>query len=87
MRRIEVLAQLVLTDERARNNKGILQTFSLPECNVEKGVAEIGPLGLVLAAERRMDGIGRSDYQHIGIRETRNKDSRIAGRDDHHLVD
>jgi hypothetical protein len=34
-----------------RNNKGILQTFSFPKCDVEKGVAEIGPLGLVLAAE------------------------------------
>ena len=70
-----MVAQLVLLDERARNDKGILQTFSLPECDVEKGIAEIGPLGLVLAAERRMVGIGRGDYQHIGVRETRDKDS------------
>ena len=68
-----MLAQLVLLDERARNNKGILQTISLPECDVEKGIAEIGPLGLVPAAERRMDGIRCGDYQHIGVRETRDK--------------
>ena len=50
-----MLAQLVLLDERARNNKGILQTFSLPECDVEKGIAEIGPLGLVPAARQARD--------------------------------
>jgi hypothetical protein len=68
-----VLAQFSFLDERARNNKGVLQTFSLPECHVEKGIAEIGPLGLVLAAERRMVGIGRGDYQRVGVRETRDK--------------
>ena len=46
-----------------------------PERSIEKGIAEIGPLGLVLAAERRMVGIGRGDYEHIGVRETRDKDS------------
>src|SRR5882672_5323617 len=86
IRRLEVLAQFSLLDERARNNKGVLQAFSLPECDIEKGVAEIGPLGLVPAAERRMVGIGRRDYQRIGVRETRNKDPGIAGRDDHHLI-
>jgi hypothetical protein len=45
-----VLAQLVISDEPARNNKGILQTFSFPECDVEKGIAKICPPGLVLAA-------------------------------------
>src|SRR6266481_5329633 len=46
IRRLEVLAQFSLLDKRARNNKGVLQAFGLPECDVEKGVAEIGPLGL-----------------------------------------
>jgi hypothetical protein len=73
-----VLTLFSLLDECARNNKGILQAFSLPECDVEKSIAEIGPLGLVPAAERRMVGIGRGDYQHIGVRETGDKDSRIV---------
>jgi hypothetical protein len=57
IRWLEVLAQFSLLDERARKNKGILQAVYLPKCDVEKGIAEIGPLGLVLAAERRMLGI------------------------------
>jgi len=40
-----VLAQFSLPDERARNNKGILQVFSLPERNVEKGIAVANPDG------------------------------------------
>src|SRR5262249_28170505 len=52
-RRLEVLAQLVLFDQSTRLNKGILQAFRLPKCDIEKGIAEIGPLGLVAAAERR----------------------------------
>jgi hypothetical protein len=63
IRRLEALAQFSLFDERARNNKSVLQALSLPECDIERGVAEIGPLGFVPAAERRMVGIGRSDYQ------------------------
>src|SRR5438045_7179720 len=79
VRRLEVLAQFPFQDERARNTKRVLQTFGLPERDVEKRIAEIGPLGLVLAAERWMVGIGRGDDQHIGIRETRAEDSGIAG--------
>jgi hypothetical protein len=63
-----VLSQFSLLDERARNNKGVLQAFSLPECDVEKSIAEIGPLGLVPASERRMVGI--RDDQRIWVRET-----------------
>jgi hypothetical protein len=33
-----------------------------------------------------MIGIGRCDDQDVGIRETRDEDSRVTGRDDHHLV-
>src|SRR6266513_3905495 len=86
IRRLEALAHFSLFDKRARNNKGVLQAFSLPECYIEKGVAEIGPFGFVPAAERWMVGIGRGDYQRIGVRETRDEDPGIAGRDDHHLV-
>src|SRR3954469_23554941 len=78
IRRFEVLAQFSLLDKRARNNKSVLQASGLAECDVEKGIAEISPLGLVLAAERRMVGIGRGDYQQIGGRETRDKHSGIA---------
>jgi hypothetical protein len=55
-----VLAQLVISDEPARNNKGILQTFSFPECDVEKGIAKICPPGLVLAAEWRITAQAQS---------------------------
>ena len=75
-RGLEVLAQFSLLDKRARNNKGVLQAFSLSECDVEKSIAEIGPLGLVPAAERRMVGIGRRDDQRIGVCGTREEDFR-----------
>ena len=74
-----MLVQFSLLDERACNYKGVLQAFSLPECDVEKSIAEIGPFGLVPSAERLMVAIGRGDYEHIGVRETRDKDPGIAG--------
>src|SRR6266851_2275392 len=49
-RRLKVLSQFSLLDERARNNEGVLQALSLPECDVEKSIAEMGPLDLVPAA-------------------------------------
>src|SRR5262245_33004920 len=57
IRRLEALAQFPFQDELARESKGILQIFGFPQRDVEKRVAEIGPLGLVPAAERRMVGI------------------------------
>jgi hypothetical protein len=45
-----VLAQFSLLDERARNNKGILQTFSFPECDIEKGIAAVSARGVSLAS-------------------------------------
>jgi len=54
----------------------------LPECDIEKGVAEMGPFGFVPAAERWMVGIGRGDYQRIGVRETRDKDPEIVAREE-----
>ena len=65
-----MLPQFSLPDKRARIEKCILQAYGLPERDVKKGVPEIGPLGLVLTAKRRMIGIGRGDDQQIGIRET-----------------
>ena len=60
-----MLVQFSLLDERTRNNKGVLQAISLPKCDVEKSISEIGPPGLIPAAERLMVGIGRGDHQHI----------------------
>ena len=68
IRWLETLAQFSLLDKRARKNEGILQAINLPKCDVEKGAAEIGPLGLVLATERRMVGM-RGDYEYVGVRE------------------
>src|SRR5262245_47315422 len=69
IRRLEALAQLSLPDERARDNKGFLQAPGFPERYVEKGIAEIGPRGLVLAAERWMVGVGCGDDQDIWVGE------------------
>lgn len=65
-----MLPQFSLPDECARIEKRILEADGFPERDVEKSVAEIGPLGLVLTAEGRMVGIGRGDDQHIAIRQT-----------------
>jgi hypothetical protein len=46
-----MLAEFSLPDKRARIEKRILQAYWLPERDVEKGVAEISPLGLVLTAK------------------------------------
>src|SRR5262245_57461685 len=51
IRWLKVVAQFPLSDESACNEKGILHAFSLTESDIEKGIAEIGPLGFVLAAE------------------------------------
>src|SRR3954463_1407228 len=61
VRRLEALAPFSLFDEGTRDNKGVLYAFSLPEGDVKKSVAKIGPLGFVAAAERRMVRIGRRD--------------------------
>jgi len=65
-----MFAQLSLGDELARRRKGILHIFRFPQRDVEEGIAEIGPLGLVPAAERRMVGIGGGDDQRIGAGES-----------------
>src|SRR5262249_52196351 len=50
--------------------------------DVEKGVAEIGPFGAILAAEGRMIGVGRGDNQAIRVSEPRYEHAGIAGRYD-----
>jgi hypothetical protein len=84
--RLKALAQFSLQDDRASKKEGVFQTFGLAECNIEKGIVKIGPLGFVLAAERRMIGISGSYYKRIGIGEARYEDTRIASRNDHDLV-
>src|SRR6266700_6199650 len=51
IRRLDVLAQFSLPDERASNNKGVLQAFSLPERDVEK--AELGHCSTQYACLKR----------------------------------
>src|SRR6267142_1416793 len=86
IRWLEALAQFSLQDELACNRKGVLHALGFPERDIEKCFAEIGPLGPVLAAERRMISIGRGDDQRIGAGEMRDEDAGIAGRDDHRLM-
>jgi hypothetical protein len=86
VRRIKALAQFSLQDERARKKEGVFQTFGRAERNIEKGIAKIGPLGFVLAAERRMMRIRCGDYKRVRIGEARYEDARIASRNDHDLV-
>ena len=56
-----------------------LSGFRLAKSDVEKGIAEIGPLRLVLAAKRCMISIRCGDDKRISICEARNEDARIAG--------
>ena len=72
--------------QRTRHKEGVFQIIGSTECSIEKGVAEIGPLGFVLASERRVVSICRGDDKRISIGETRYEDARIASRNDHDLV-
>lgn len=78
--------QLSLPNERASIEKRVFQAAALPKRDVEEGVTEIGPLGLVLAPERWVVGVGRDDDQHVGTRQARDEDPGKASRDDNHLV-
>src|SRR5262249_13205846 len=86
VRWVEALAQFSLQDQRTRNNKGVFQSRGLAQGNIEKRIAEIGPLGFVLTSERWMAGVCRSDHERISIGEGRYEDARIASRNDHDLV-
>src|SRR4029079_6229154 len=69
-----------------RHKEGVLQIIGPAEVSIEKGVAEIGPLGFVFASERRVGSICRGDDKRISISETRYEDARQASRNDHDLI-
>src|SRR5262245_6557687 len=54
VRWLETLTQFSLQHQRAREKKSVFQIISPAERSIEKSIAEIGPLGFVLATERRM---------------------------------
>ena len=68
MRRVKALASFSFLDERLRKNEGVMQTLGPAERNIEKGVAKICPLGLILASERCMVRIRCGDDKRISIR-------------------
>jgi hypothetical protein len=83
---LEALAQFSPQYQRTCHKEGVFQTIGPTERSIEKGVAEIGPLGFVLASERRVVSICRGDDKCFSIGETRYEDARIASRNDHDLV-
>ena len=80
VRRVKALAQFSLRYKRAGKKEGFFQGLRLAKSDVEKRIAEIGPLGLVLASKRCMVGIRCGDDKCISICKARNEDPRIAGR-------
>jgi hypothetical protein len=86
VRRVKALAQFSLRHKIAGKKEGVFQGVRLAESDVEKGIAEIGPRGLVLASKRCMVSIRCGDDKCISICEARNEDARIAGRNDYDLM-
>src|SRR5262249_37531393 len=56
-------------DERAGENKCIMQIRRAVQRSIEKGFAEVGPIVSILAAERCVIGVRRGDDQGVRIRE------------------
>src|SRR5262245_59136765 len=83
MRRHEAVARFALPHQRACQRERVLQPRRPAQRDVEKGVAEIGPFGAILAAEGRMIGVGRRDDQAIRVSEPRYEHAGIAGRYDY----
>jgi len=75
VRRDEMVAPLALAHYRARLIKRLSEVSRVPECRVEERIAEIGPFYLVLAAERRVIGIGRGDHQGVVVRKRANENT------------
>src|SRR5262249_43244479 len=86
VRWFKALSQFSPRNQRTRDKECVFQIIGPAKRSIEKGIAEVGPLGFVLASERRMVSICRSDYKRISIGETRYKHARIASRNDHDLV-
>ncbi len=65
---------------------GPVECFSerglLPERPVEIGIAEIGPLPLVVASKRGAVRARRCDHQRVRIRKRRDEAARVTGGDD-----
>src|SRR5262249_11763467 len=80
------LPQFSPQHQRTRHNERVFQTIGAAQRSIEKGIAKIGPLSLVLASERPVVSVCRSNYKRISIGETRYEDARIASRNDHDLV-
>ena len=59
VRWLKALAQFSPQYQRTRHKEGVFQIIGPTERRIEKGVAEIGPLGFVLASERRVVSICR----------------------------
>ena len=86
VRWFKTLAQFSPQYQRTRHKEGLSQSIGATERSIEKGVAKIGPLGLVLASERRVVSVCRGDDKRISISETRYEDTRMASRNDHDLI-
>src|SRR6476646_1069409 len=86
VRWLKAFAQFSPQYQRTRHKEGVFQIIGPTERSIEKGVAEIGPFGFVLASERRVVSICRGDDKCFSIGETRYEDARIASRNDHDLV-
>jgi len=86
VRGVEALAQFSVRYKSAGKKEGVFQGLCLAKSDVEKRIAEIGPLGLVLAAKRCMVSIRCGYDKRISICEGRNEDARIAGRNDYDLI-
>ena len=86
VRWLKAFAQFSPQYQRTRHKEGVSQIIGPTERSIEKGVAEIGPFGFVLASERRVVSICRGDDKCFSIGETRYEDARIASRNDHDLI-
>ena len=85
-RAVKALAQFSVRYKSAGKKEGVFQGLRLAKSDIEKGIAEIGPLGLVLASKRCMVCLRCGDDKCIRICEARNEDARIAGRNDYDLM-
>ena len=73
--RDEMVAPLALAHDDPRLIKSLSEISRVPQRRIEEGVAEIGPFHLVLAAERRVVGIGRGDHQGIVVSKRTNENA------------
>ena len=59
VRRLKALAQFSPQHQRTRPNEGVFQIISAAQRRIKKCIAEISPLGFVLASERRVLSVCR----------------------------